>query len=82
MSNEVKKEEKPLATDKEIIDALALDLVQLAQLCNQVMARANFNVRSLRDAELLGKMCTEILDTFITKEEVNEESENLSNEAN
>lgn len=64
MSEEVKE----LKSDKEIIDALALDLVQLAQQCTITMSKATYSIDNLQNAQLLHKMCTEILDTFIKKE--------------
>jgi len=62
------EETKELTSDKEIIDALALDLVQLAQQCTITMSKANYNIDNLHNAQLLHKMCSEILDTFIKKE--------------
>ena len=78
LANESENSTKPLASDKEIIDALALDLVQLAQQAQLVIKYSSFARPIFKDAELLDRMCSEILETFIKKEEEDAESENIS----
>ena len=79
MEKEVKKEVKQPASNEEIINALALDLVQLASQCKLAMSGASFNTTSLQHALLLGNMCEDILNTFVQKEETKEGEDEASN---
>lgn len=71
---EVKKEEvKELASDKEIMEALVKDLVQVAQQCQLVMYYSSVAKPALKDALLLDSMCEEIVNTFIKPVEEKED---------
>lgn len=76
---EIKEEQKPLATNEEIMDALAKDLVQLAQQTNRVMSKASVPVTHAQEAQLLVLMCNEIIETFVKP--VEEEDEIISEES-
>lgn len=75
MSKEAKEEQvKPLATDQEIMDALAKDLVQLAQQTNRILSVASIPVVYAQEGQLLAMMCNEIIETFVQKEEKEDEA--------